>query len=91
MRGYDMKSIHVTMTNESMSLMLNAAEYAEIPLSIWARITLIEAARSSAHKKLCATIKEEKPMWAGKPCTKEEYEKWSKDAEAYQARLRAGA
>ena len=66
-----MKSLHVTMSEDAMVLLKAESAYAESPLSIWARTTLIEAARASAHKRRCATPKEEAPMWAGRPCTRE--------------------
>lgn len=96
-----MKSIHVTMSDASLETMRAAAEYAELPLSLWARGALLDAARSSAHRIICASPKSKdvEYKWAGKPCTKEEFEEWSKLSalnieqarkdEALVARLRA--
>lgn len=82
-----MKLIKFLTTDENGAAMQAAAEYMELPLSSWARITLIEAARSSAHKKLCATGKEPDVTWKGKPCTKEQFDRWTADAVAYEKRL----
>jgi hypothetical protein len=70
-----MKSLHVTTTETGMDEWKSAAEYRELPLSLWARDVLHSAARSTAHKKLCSVktgIEYKTPM--GEPCTKEEYE-----------------
>lgn len=77
-----MKSIHVTTTSAGMDSMKAAAEYEELPLSLWARTALLKEARAVAHKKLCATVKKEQPVWAGKPCTQKEYDEFSKNSRA---------
>ena len=59
-----------------------AAEYDDVPISIWARAELLKVARATAHRKLCATVKKEQPMWCGKPVTQEEYEQHLIDSEA---------
>jgi hypothetical protein len=75
-----MKLIKVTTDVSGHALMEAAANYAQIPLSIWARAVLLKEARSIEHKILCTPksaangdiIKTYR--WAGKDCTKEEME-----------------
>lgn len=73
-----MKLIKVTTDLSGHALMSEAAAYAQIPLSIWARAVLLKEARAIEHKKLCtpkASVEKEKIYrWAGKECTKEEME-----------------
>lgn len=54
--------------------MAAAAEYEELPISLWARMALLKEARAVAHRKLCTTKKDDQYIWLGKPCTKEEYD-----------------
>ena len=66
------RSMHVVMTDDSMKIIQAAAEYEELPVSLWARTALIKEARSVAHKKLCTLGKKQEFMWSGKSCTEEE-------------------
>ncbi len=69
-----MKSMKVTTDDEGMGLMVAAAAYRQIPVTIWARSVLLDEARSVVHKKKCESPAEKKYMWLGKPCTREVYE-----------------
>ena len=88
MGDYRMKQIKVTVSDLGLSIMTAAADYEEIPLSIWLRNIGLKEARASAHRKLCATVKTETYQWCGRPCTKEEFEKFSAESEATNPALR---
>lgn len=82
-----MSRLVITIDGSMRKIMEDAAEYDGSPISIWARVELLKVARATAHRKLCAAVKKEQPMWAGKPCTQAEYDKRSKEASDYQERL----
>ena len=78
-----MKLIKVTFTSdEAMAVMQEAADYAALPLSLWARVTLLKEARASKYRRICTTPKSKKYKWLGVECTKEEFEEKSKDSKA---------
>lgn len=81
-----MKLIKITMSERAKKEMQTAADWEEMPVSLWARSVLLKEARAIAHKKLCMTKKEEEYMWCGRPCTKEEYEKFSRESMATNPR-----
>ena len=74
--------IKVTVSAAGLELLQAAADYDELPLSLWLRTVGLKEARAVAHRKLCATVKGENYKWLGEPCTKEEFEEKSKHSKA---------
>lgn len=50
-----MERIQVTTDADGLKIMTDAAAYAGAPLSIWARMVLLNEARAVIHKKKCET------------------------------------
>lgn len=69
-----MGSIKVIISEEGEKLMQAAADYEELPISSWLRTVGLKEARAAAHRKMCATPKEQQYKINGTPCTKEEWE-----------------
>lgn len=69
-----MGSIKVIISAEGEKLMQAAADYEELPISSWLRTVGLKEARATAHRKMCATPKEEQYKINGTPCTREEWE-----------------
>ena len=93
-----MSRLVLTISPEDRTILENAAKYRRLPISLWARQVLIEESRSIEHKILCTpkSVEGEKAKtyrWAGKDCTKEEFEAGEKRHAEMLARavIRAGA
>lgn len=63
-----MPMIRMNVSEEGHALMAAAAAKAEMPLSVWMRVKLLEIVRAGDDTKAAP---ERKHQWLGKPCTKE--------------------
>ena len=68
-----MKKLVLSVSDEGKKLMEDAAAQLEMPVSSWARSTLLVAAKIATTPKAAAG-RPKKYRWLGKECTKEEYE-----------------
>ena len=85
-----MPYMKVTTDQAGHELMMEAAKYQQVPLSIWARMVLLNEARSVAHKRMCTTpaaTTKKKYKWNGKEVTREQYEAGVAKREAILAGL----
>ncbi len=85
-----MGTLKLILDTETLDLIDAAAGYEKLPRAAWARVVLLKEARSIAHKMRCEKPKDEAPAkpykWAGRPCTREEYEA----GKALEEKTRAG-
>ena len=80
-----MPMIRMNVSDEGKAAMVAAAEKAEMPLSVWMRVKLLEIARAAPSG--AAAPPEKKYQWLGKPCTKEFHEARMAERAAREADL----